>query len=48
MAIYFMCIYLLFLVKLIELKICIKLVCETFCTVLVYCVEHGKNTKYVV
>jgi hypothetical protein len=43
-----MCIYLLFLVKLLELKMCTKYVCETFCTVIVDYVDHGQNTKYVV
>jgi hypothetical protein len=37
-----MCIYLLFLVKLLELKMCIKHVCETFCTVIVDYLIHGK------
>jgi hypothetical protein len=43
-----MCIYLLFLVKLLELKTCIKHVCETFYTVIVGYVDHGKNTKSIV
>jgi hypothetical protein len=43
-----MCNYLLFLVKLLELKMCIKHVRETFCTVILDYVDHGKNTKSVV
>jgi hypothetical protein len=34
MAIQFMCIYLLFLAKLLELKMCIEHACETFYTVI--------------
>jgi uncharacterized membrane protein len=37
-----------FLVKLLEPKICIIHVGETFYIVFVYCIEHGKNAKSVV
>jgi hypothetical protein len=40
--------YLLFLVKLLELKMCIKHVCETICTMIIDYVDHIKNTKSIV
>jgi hypothetical protein len=41
----FICLYLLFLL---ERKICIKHGHDNFCTVLIYYVEHRKNTKSIV
>jgi hypothetical protein len=38
----------LFLLFLVERKISIKHAYDKFCTVVGYCVEHGKNTKSIV
>jgi hypothetical protein len=38
----------IFLLFLVESKNCITYVCDNFCDVLVYCVEHRKNNKSVV
>jgi hypothetical protein len=38
----------LIFVKLLGLKMCTKHACETFCTVIVDYVDHGKNTKSIV
>jgi hypothetical protein len=37
-----------FLLFLLESKVCIKLACDNFYTVIIYYVEPRKNTKFVV